>query len=117
MTVESMLVAKNRDQFDKIINFMRSIIVKNTVEADQVETTDTLNDYERYEAAYLMHDSSITYQLIKEDLIDFGFNEFRATNFVNDPKSFQSAVMNGDTLCKAFLILFAILLVLWALSH
>ena len=47
MTVESVLVAKNRDQFDKIISFMRSLIFKNQVEADEVETKDTLNAYDR----------------------------------------------------------------------
>lgn len=103
MTIESMLVAKNRDQFDKIINFMRSLIVKNKIEADQVETTDTLEDYERYEAAYLMHDSSLSYQLNKQDMLDFGFSEIAATKYINDPKSFQTAVMSGNTLCKAFL--------------
>ena len=69
MTVESVLVAKNRDQFDKIIKFMRSLIIKNELEANNAETTDTLNDYERYESAYLLHDSSLSYQLIKSDLV------------------------------------------------
>jgi len=103
MTVESVLVAKNRDQFDKIINFMRSLIFKNQVEADEAETTDTLNAYERYEAAYLLHDSSLSYQLNKQSMIDFGFSESAATKYVNDPRSFQSAVMAGNTICKAYL--------------
>lgn len=103
MTVESVLVAKNRDQFDKIVSFMRSLIFKNQVEADEAETTDTLNAYERYEAAYLLHDSSLSYQLTKESLINFGFSESSAIKYVNDPRSFQSAVMAGNTVCKAYL--------------
>lgn len=103
MTVESVLVAKNRDQFDKIIKFMRSLIIKNELEANNAETTDTLNDYERYEAAYLLHDSSLSYQLIKSDLVEFGFTELAATKYVNDPRAFQTSVMSGNALCKAYL--------------
>ena len=35
MTVESLLIAKNRDKFSNLISFMRSMIVKNEVEADE----------------------------------------------------------------------------------
>lgn len=103
MTIESMLVAKNRDQFDKIVTFMRSLIIKDEIAADESETTDTLNAYERYEAAYLLHDSSLSYQLSRQELINFGFSETAATKYVNDPRSFQSAVMSGNALCKAYL--------------
>ena len=55
MTIESMLVAKNRDQFDKIVKFMRSLIIKDEIAADESETTDTLNAYERYQRFCQLH--------------------------------------------------------------
>lgn len=103
MTVESMLIAKNRDQFNNIVNFMRSLIFMNTVAADEVETNDTLNNYNEYEGAYLKLDSSLSYNFSKQQLLDYGFSESDATKYTNDPKAFQTAFMNGNTLCKVFL--------------
>ena len=39
MTIENLLISKNRSEFDKIISFLRTIIIKNEVEGDEVETT------------------------------------------------------------------------------
>lgn len=103
MTIESMLLAKNRDQFNNIINFMRSLIFMNTIEAEEAETTDTLENYERYEGAYLLHDSSLSYNFTEKQLVDFGFLPLEAERYYSDPKAFQTDVMNGNALCKAFL--------------
>lgn len=103
MTIESMLLAKNRDQFNNIINFMRSLIFMNNIEAEEVETTDTLENYERYEGAYLAHDSSLSYNYSVQQLVDFGFLPLEAEKYYEDPKTFQTDVMNGNALCKAFL--------------
>lgn len=103
MTVESMLIAKNRSQFNNIVNFMRSLIFMNTVEAEKQETTTTRNNYNEYEGAYLKLDSSLSYNFTKQQLLDYGFSESEATKYTNDPKAFQTAYMNGNTLCKVFL--------------
>lgn len=103
MTIESMLLAKNRDQFNNIINFMKSLIFMNTIEAENAETVDTLNNYERYEGAYLKHDSSLSYNYTEQELVDFGFLPLEAEKYYQNPKQFQTDVMNGNALCKAFL--------------
>lgn len=103
MTVESMLIAKNRDQFNNIVKFMRSLIFMNTVEAENEETAITRNNYNEYEGAYLKLDSSLSYNFSKQQLLDYGFSESEATKYTNDPKSFQTAYMGGNTLCKVFL--------------
>ena len=49
MNVESLLVTKNRDKFDRLISFMKSLIVKNEVEAD--------NAWEAEDKAYALCDA------------------------------------------------------------
>lgn len=102
MTIETVLVAKNRDKFNNIVSFMRSLIVKNEVEADETETVDTASDYSRYEGAYLKHDSVLSYTFTKEDLMNFGFTELEADRYYTDPRNLQSDYMRGKTLCKSF---------------
>ena len=75
MNIESLLVTKNRDKFDKIISFMKSLIVKNEVEADNVETTDTASQYNLYEKAFLKRDMTSNYKLFYDDMVEFGFTE------------------------------------------
>ena len=102
MTIESLLVAKNRDKFNNIISFMRSLIIKNEVEGDECETVDTASDYSRYEGAYLKHDSVLSYSYTYGDLINFGFTELDAMKYSSDPRKLQSDYMLGKTLCKSF---------------
>lgn len=103
MSIESLLIAKNRDKFSNLIAFMRSMIVKNEVEADEVETTDTAHAYAIYESAYLQHDSSLSYKLDMGDMLDFGFAPLDVDRYIMDPKVFQSAYMRGDALCKSYM--------------
>ena len=103
MTIESLLIAKNRDKFSNLISFMRSMIVKNEVEGDDAETTDTAHAYALYESAYLQHDSSLSYNLNKQDMLDFGFTPLDIDKYLKDPTTFQSAYMRGNTLCKSYM--------------
>ena len=103
MTIESVLIAKNRDQFNNIISFMKSLIFKNETEANEVETVDTLENFNRYEYAYIQKDSSLSYSFSKQQLIDFGFTEQQSKKYFEDPRLFQTEYMNGNVLCKLFL--------------
>lgn len=103
MTIESVLIAKNRDQFNNIINFMKSIIFKNETEGEEAETVDTLENYNRYEQAYIQKDSSLSYSYTRQQLEDFGFSEQQSKKYFEDPRSFQTEYMNGNVLCKLFL--------------
>lgn len=103
MNIESLLVTKNRDKFDKIISFMKSLIVKNEVEADNVETTDTASQYSLYEKAFLKRDMTSNYKLFYDDMVEFGFTEMNAKKYTQDPDLFQTQYMNGNELCKQYL--------------
>lgn len=103
MTVESLLIAKNRDKFSNLISFMRSMIVKNEVEADEVETTDTAHAYALYENAYFQRDSSLSYKLNKQDMLDFGFAPLDVDKYLADPTTFQTAYMRKNALCKSYM--------------
>ena len=103
MTIESLLITKNRDKFTNLISFMRSLIVKNEVEGDEVETTDIAHAYALYENAYLQRDSSLSYILDKNDMLDFGFAPLDVEKYISDPKTFQSAYMTKNALCKSYM--------------
>ena len=103
MNVESLLVTKNRDKFDRLISFMKSLIVKNEVEADNVETTDTASQYSLYEKAFLKRDMATNYQLVFTDMVEFGFTELNARKYSQDPSLFQTEYMKGNELCKQYL--------------
>lgn len=103
MTIENLLISKNRSEFDKIISFLKTIVIKNEVEGDEVETTTTAIAYEDYKSALLGHDTSLSYQFSQEMLEEFGFIEDRAKRYYFNPKQFQTDYMRGNALCKAFL--------------
>ena len=48
MNVESELLSKNRDAFNRAVNLMRSLIVKNEAEAEAAESVETADAYDRY---------------------------------------------------------------------
>ena len=103
MDIESILLSKNRDALDRALTFMRSIIVKNEVEADAAETTDTLDAYNKYLYAYEGVDTILDYNIYRQDLIDFGFTESDADTYSIYPAKLQTLVMYKDEQAKAFL--------------
>lgn len=103
MTIETVLLSKNRDLFNRIITFMRSLVIKNEAEAELAETTDSLAAYNLYAGAYEEHDSVLDYKFSKEQLLPYGFLLEEAIEYVYNPNKLQSLVMNGEARAVSFI--------------
>lgn len=93
MNIESFLISRYRNEFENVINFMRSLVVKNEVEGDEVETISTLDAYTLYQGAFLGNDMAQSYQFTVDDLLKAGFTELRANDLVNDKREIQTLLM------------------------
>ena len=49
MTIENLLISKNRSEFNKIISFLKTIVIKNEVEGDEVENSYSITSYSSYQ--------------------------------------------------------------------
>ncbi len=103
MNIETLLLSRHQGQFNDLLRFMKSLIVKNQIEGEEAETADTLKAYELYEGAYIKQDSIVSYNYTVSDLVNFGFPRLKAEKYYADPREFQTMIMNGDYLGKAFI--------------
>ena len=103
MNVESELLSKNRDAFNRVVNLMRSLIVKNEAEAEAAESVETADAYDRYSYAVEGTDSILDYNLSITDLLEAGFTESSAKEYMIYPKKLQTLLMYNDDNAK-FLI-------------
>lgn len=104
MTIEEILLSKNRDAFDRIMKMMKSLIVKNEVDAEKFETIDTMDAYNKYEGAFIKSDSITDYTIYKSDLIDYGFTESEAHKYSINPSELQTrCIIQKDNFCIEFL--------------
>ena len=103
MNVESELLSKNRDAFNRVVNLMRSLIVKNEAEAEAVESVETADAYDRYSYAVEGTDSILDYNLSITDLLEAGFTESSAKEYMIYPKKLQTLLMYNNDNAK-FLI-------------
>lgn len=104
MKVETLLLAKHKDQFDRIMKLFRSLIVFNTQEADAVETEDMTVAYDTYEQAFLAQDSTSDYIITYDILLNAGFGRNEAIMYASDLKRIDRDAARGDEKCKAFLM-------------
>lgn len=103
MNVESELLSKNRDAFNRVVNLMRSLIVKNEAEAEAAESVETADAYDRYSYAVEGTDSILDYNLSITDLLEAGFTESSAKEYMIYPKKLQTLLMHNNDNAK-FLI-------------
>ena len=103
MNVESELLSKNRDAFNRVVNLMRSLIVKNEAEAEAAESVETADAYDRYSYAVEGTDSILDYNLSITDLLEAGFTESSAKEYMIYPKKLQTLLMYNNDNAK-FLI-------------
>lgn len=103
MNVESVLLSKNRDAFNRVINIMRSLIVKNEAEAEAAESVDTADAYDRYSYAVEGTDSVLDYNLSITDLLEAGFTESSAKEYMVYPKKLQTLLMYNNDNAKALI--------------
>lgn len=103
MNVESELLSKNRDAFNRVVNLMRSLIVKNEAEAEAAENVETADAYDRYSYAVEGTDSILDYNLSITDLLEAGFTESSAKEYMIYPKKLQTLLMYNNDNAK-FLI-------------
>lgn len=103
MDIESILLSKNRDAFDRLMTMFKSLVVKDQRLADEAETTESLSAYEEYCHAYEGNDSILDYVFYRSDLVAAGFTEQQASEYYIYPRKLQTLVMYGDTTAKAFI--------------
>lgn len=103
MNIESELLSKNRDAFNRVVNLMRSLIVKNEAEAEAAESVETADAYDRYSYAVEGTDSILDYNLSITDLLEAGFTESSAKEYMIYPKKLQTLLMYNNDNAK-FLI-------------
>jgi hypothetical protein len=96
MTIEKVLLAKNRSAFDRIVKLFQSLIVKNQVEADKYETQESLELYSSYEGAYEESDAIISYDISEYDLMKAGFTPTESLHFIYNPTLLQN-IINAKT--------------------
>ena len=102
MNVESELLSKNRDAFNRVVNLMRSLIVKNEAEAEAAESVETADAYDRYSYAVEGTDSILDYNLSITDLLEAGFTESSAKEYMIYPKKLQTLLMYNNDNAKLF---------------
>jgi hypothetical protein len=97
MSIEKVLLAKNRSAFNRVVKMFRSLIVKNQVEADKCDTKESIEAYNIYEAAYEEVDSIRSYYVTEEDFMYEGYTPLEAAKFIRDLSSFQNRItMKSD---------------------
>ena len=103
MNIETLLISRHKSQFDSLITFLKSLIIKNTVEGDANETSDTLDAYEKYERAYVRQDPVSSYALNEVDMLEYGFTSIKAKKYALFPEDFQSQIYAGNQMCIDYL--------------
>jgi hypothetical protein len=96
MTIEKFLLAKNRSAFDRVVKMMRSLVVKNQVEADKNASIPSNEAYISYEEAYEEVDSVLAYNYTEGELMAEGFTPIEAVRYVGNPSSLQHLVIAGE---------------------
>jgi hypothetical protein len=92
MSIEKVLLSKNRSAFDRLIKMFRSLIVKNEVEADNCDTQESIEAYAEYEAAYEEVDSIKSYTINETDFMYEGFTPLEAARYMKDLNAFQHLI-------------------------
>jgi hypothetical protein len=106
MTIEKILLAKNRSAFDRIIKMFQSLIIKNEIEALKYETTESIESYNAYEGAFEEADTVLSYNFNENELMKAGFTPMEAIKFVNNPLLLQHLINDKtDNRAKAFITL------------
>lgn len=96
MDIESILLSKNRDAFNRIVTMMRSLIVKNDAEAEFNETTETAAAYDAYQYAFEGNDSIMDYNVSMSELLSSGFTQIEASELIAYPTKMRSLQVNKD---------------------
>jgi hypothetical protein len=100
MSIEKILLAKNRSAFDRLIKMFESLIIKNEVEALKHETVESIESYNSYEGAYEESDSILSYSFSEDSLMKSGFTPMEAIRFIDNPLSLQNLI-NSKTDVRA----------------
>lgn len=97
MDIESILLSKNRDAFNRIVTLMRSLIVKNEAEAEFNESVETASAYEAYQYAFEENDSIMDYTVSMKELMDSGFTQIESSELIAYPTKMRSLQMDKDS--------------------
>jgi hypothetical protein len=104
ISIEKILLARNRSAFDRILSLMKSLVIKNQAEADASDTKDSIETYTRYEAAYEEADTIHSYYYTETELMEAGFTPLEALRYFRDSYLFQSVITNKtDPVALAFI--------------
>jgi hypothetical protein len=92
MTIEKVLLSKNRSAFERIVKMFQSLIIKNQVEAENNDTAESQEAYSAYEGAYEEADSVLSYDLTEYDLMKAGFTPTETLKFIHNPNALQNLI-------------------------
>jgi len=84
--LEKDILTKYINIFDRYIKFLSRIVIKNEVEAEKYETPEIYNNYLEYKYAYEKSDTFEDYNITRELLEVYGFNDAEINMYLNDKK-------------------------------
>jgi hypothetical protein len=93
MTIEKLLLSKNRSSFDRIIKMFQSLVIKNQGEAYKYDTVEASDGYSLYEGAYEETDIIKSYDVTENELMHAGFTPLEAMKFANDKSLLHHLIM------------------------